>query len=111
MIPQVALFGSLASVVATVLLSAGLGELSSAAPLLGLLPFYALALAIHSKVHLPRLPVTLLPLCLSVVASWTMGMANVNDVSSAMQSVGWRPCQLHLATFADLSKVSPRMMA
>lgn len=107
-VPVVALLGSLASIGLTFLFTNSmLGEMF--APVVGLVPFYMIILAIYSNVKLPRIPAMILPVAFGTAVAWIMrrdGVASEGVVSDSAQLLGWSPPRLTFEAFSHFDKVA-----
>ena len=108
LVPMVALLGSLASIGITFLFTNSLlGEMY--APLVGLIPFYMILMAMYSNVKVPRVPAMYLPVLVATVAAWIRkqpGLASVEALRAGAKEFGWHPCAITLDGFGHLGEVS-----
>eukprot|EP00929_Paragymnodinium_shiwhaense_P014397 TRINITY_DN122303_c0_g1_i1.p1 TRINITY_DN122303_c0_g1~~TRINITY_DN122303_c0_g1_i1.p1 ORF type:complete len:596 (-),score=107.01 TRINITY_DN122303_c0_g1_i1:242-2029(-) len=107
-VPMVALLGSLASIGLTFLFTQSLqGEVF--APIVGFAPFFIVIMAMYSDVKLPRIPSMLPPVLVGTAAAWAIrrkGVTTPDDVSEAMNLLGWHPCMVTFEAFDNFSQVA-----
>lgn len=105
-VPMVALLGSLASIgIAFLFTSSFQGEMF--VPLVGLVPFFVLMMALYANVKVPKLPSTLVPVALGTVVSWVSGFSHAENVSKSTDKLGWHPCRLTYDAFENFNEVAP----
>lgn len=108
-VPAVALLGSLASIGLTFLFTGSLqGE--AYAPLVGIVPFYIVLMAMYANVKLPKVPAMLAPVLLGTAMSWILrqpGVVSPQEVRDSVQILGWHICKPTFEAFEQFREVTP----
>lgn len=107
-VPIVALLGSLASLGLTFLFTQSFqGEVYS--PMVGIVPFFMILMALYANVKLPYLPAMFPPVIVGTIIAWILrqpGVTSVQEATDSVDSLGWHPAQLSFGAFESFSTVS-----
>mmetsp|Transcript_51389 Transcript_51389/g.95011 ORF Transcript_51389/g.95011 Transcript_51389/m.95011 type:complete len:592 (-) Transcript_51389:136-1911(-) len=106
LVPEVALLGSLASVGFAFLFTETF-QGTAFKPLVGLIPFYLLMMALYANVRVPKLPASFIPIATGALLAWATSFAKASEVSAATQTLGWHPCRLALDAFEHFPELAP----
>lgn len=108
-VPMVALLGSLASIGLTFLFTNSFQD-ESYAPLVGMIPFYMILMALYANVKLPYIPPMFPPVAVGTAMAWLtrqVGVTSADEVSDNIRLLGWHPCRTTLDPFHSFSRVAP----